>query len=446
MTTTRPTDAVPPTTSRPRRIGYRILLGLPALAVALTGGHLMVTGWVSTLDGGSHRFHDLSWGTLEVVVILVGLLVSLWRPTQRPGAYLQVLVGLGALLATMAIIVETDIATFVVVALVAIAGVLHPARDRLFPAGTWDGPGLIVGAVVAAPLVWYAFEQAALHRGGLPTDPHVEMAHYAGTTAVALALAGLALLSATQRPGRHITAGSTAVGLSILGVSSVLWPHVSSSFGVAGGIAALAGAAAVAWTGLRPGPATRDRTSTRIVTSVLVVALALLTACSGDDGAGPDTDDAAQTETDGSAVQVTGIDYAFEAPEEVSAGTALRFVNDSDAEVHEMLVLRVDDDETRPLDELIGLSDAEAQDVTEFSGMLFALPGEEGIDPEAPDTDGSVTLDEPGRYLLLCFIPEGADPAVYEEALAGEDEGPPEVDGGPPHAELGMVHELTVNP
>lgn len=43
-------------------------------------------------------------------------------------------------------------------------------------------------------------------------------------------------------------------------------------------------------------------------------------------------------------------------------------------------------------------------------------------------------------YLLLCFIPEGADPAVYEDALEGSGEGQPEVEGGPPHAELGMVH------
>lgn len=442
MTTTSLPDTAP-RTSRPRRIGYRVLLGLPALAIALTGGQQLVSGWVSTLDGGSHRFHNLAWGALEVVVILTGLLVSLWRPTKRPGAYLQVLVGLGALLATMALILEVDVATIVVAAIIAIAGRLHPARDRLFTIGRWDGSGLVVGAVTAAPLVWYALEQAALHRGGSATDPHVEMAHYAGATAVALALAGLAVLSAAERPSRRVAAGSTAVGLAILGVASLLWPGIASSFGVAGGVAALAGAAAVAWTALRPAAGSRGRPGSRAVASVMVVALGLLTACSDSDGATPDT--AAPDDTDGSAVQVTGTDYAFDAPAEVAAGTSLTFTNDSDAEVHEMLVLRVDDDETRPLEELMGLPDAEAQEVTEFRGMLLALPGEAGIDPEAPDAGGSVTLDEPGRYLLLCFIPEGADPGAYEAALAGEGDGPPDVEGGSPHAALGMVHELTVS-
>ncbi|CAN5258233.1 hypothetical protein BH20ACT8_BH20ACT8_07240 [soil metagenome] len=72
------------TTTRTRRFAYRFLTAVPALLVALFGGRLLIAGWFATTDGGSHRLHDLSWGVLEGVVILVGLVASLWRPRRWP--------------------------------------------------------------------------------------------------------------------------------------------------------------------------------------------------------------------------------------------------------------------------------------------------------------------------------------------------------------------------
>ena len=44
----------------------------------------------------------------------------------------------------------------------------------------------------------------------------------------------------------------------------------------------------------------------------------------------------------------------------------------------------------------------------------------------------------------LCFIPTGADPQAYLDAL-GENPGqPPQVDGGPPHHTAGMYTDLIV--
>ena len=56
---------------------------------------------------------------------------------------------------------------------------------------------------------------------------------------------------------------------------------------------------------------------------------------------------------------------------------------------------------------------------------------------------GDGTLAEPGRYVVLCLIPTGADPAEYLAAAATSD-GPPQVDGGPPHIAHGMFAELVV--
>lgn len=66
-----------------------------------------------------------------------------------------------------------------------------------------------------------------------------------------------------------------------------------------------------------------------------------------------------------------------------------------------------------------------------------------------PDGDvipavGDGTLAEAGRYVFFCFIPTGVEPQVYLDAAAEAEEGPPQVDGGPPHFVQGMFAETTV--
>jgi hypothetical protein len=59
---------------------------------------------------------------------------------------------------------------------------------------------------------------------------------------------------------------------------------------------------------------------------------------------------------------------------------------------------------------------------------------------------GDGTLTEPGRYVLMCFIPTGADPDEYlSAAAASEGEAPTGVAGGPPHVVNGMYAELHVD-
>lgn len=179
-------------------------------------------------------------------------------------------------------------------------------------------------------------------------------------------------------------------------------------------------------------------------------ALALLAGACGDD----DGDDAVDTTeaadgADGAAagdgaaeepVEITGVDYTYEGlPDTVAAGTELALTNGADDEVHEIVLLRVDDDEDRPLDELLALPEAEQQEVASFQGVSVALPGEDG-----EVVEGSLTVDEPGRYLLICTIPQGADPDAYREALSSGAPEEPEVEGGPPHLVLGMAAELEV--
>jgi len=169
----------------------------------------------------------------------------------------------------------------------------------------------------------------------------------------------------------------------------------------------------------------------RINASLSVVVLGLIVAACGGSGAAEGT------------IEITGEDYSFAGvPELVAPGAELTFTNASGVEFHEMVVLKVADGEERTLDELLALPEEESDALVEFQGVLVALPEEDGVDPEGGGT--SIEVTEPGRYAVLCFIPQGADPAVVEEAMAGGGEGPPDLGDGTPHALLGMAGEFEV--
>jgi len=191
----------------------------------------------------------------------------------------------------------------------------------------------------------------------------------------------------------------------------------------------------------------------RIVPLAIAGAVALsLAACGDDEEAASDTTAAAPATSaapdttmamEAQLVTVEGVDYAFEnLPESVAAGTKLEFTNASEAEVHELVAIRLPDEEARPVAELIQLPEEEIDAIvgdTMPAVVLVAPPGEAGM---AAVGDG--TLTEPGRYAVLCFIPIGADPDEFMAAMQSESSGPPQVDGGPPHVTAGMYAELVV--
>lgn len=166
----------------------------------------------------------------------------------------------------------------------------------------------------------------------------------------------------------------------------------------------------------------------KAATLVTVLGMVLLAACGGA--------------ADGT-IEITGVDYSFSGvPETAAVGAELTFTNDSAGEVHEIVAFRIADGEERPLEELLELPDEETEALVEFQGVLVALPGEDGMNPEGEGS--SIVLGEAGRYAIVCFIPQGADPAVVEEAMAGGAEGPPDMGDGIPHAFLGMAAEFQV--
>jgi hypothetical protein len=120
---------------------------------------------------------------------------------------------------------------------------------------------------------------------------------------------------------------------------------------------------------------------TATIALAALAAPVLLGAC-GDDAA-----------TD---LDVEAVDYTFEdIPANVAVGTRMHLRNTSDSEVYEAVVFRVA--------------------------------------PERATTP----------LVVVCFVPTGADPAIYREALATGT--PPDVADGVPHVAHGMVAELTVD-
>jgi hypothetical protein len=176
----------------------------------------------------------------------------------------------------------------------------------------------------------------------------------------------------------------------------------------------------------------------------------VLAACGGEDAADPAPEPAAAETAvddtsagdDGDVVEVSLHDYAFAGlPGTVAAGTRFTVVNESDDELHELVAFLLPDEEDRSVEELTTLSPGElVGSLGEPVTVLLAEPG----GPTIPAV-GDGTLAETGRYAIMCFIPTGADPQEYLRVAAETEEGPPQVDGGPPHFVQGMFAELTVN-
>lgn len=165
------------------------------------------------------------------------------------------------------------------------------------------------------------------------------------------------------------------------------------------------------------------------------MALAMVTACSDSTASEPE----AQPEGV-PTVEVTALDYEFaDLPETIEAGTKLTLVNESSNELHELVAIRLPEDETRSIDDLVADPEALASYFPSVTTVLIAPPEEGGIAVE-----GTGVLEEPGRYAIICAIPTGADPDEYMAAAAEAEGGPPEVEGGPPHFVVGMYAEVTV--
>ncbi len=138
----------------------------------------------------------------------------------------------------------------------------------------------------------------------------------------------------------------------------------------------------------------------------------------------------------GADMTVTGVDYAFAGiPDQVDAGTVLGFRNNGN-EVHEMVVVRINDDVAQTLPELLALPQEEAMELVQQVGRAIADPGE--------DAEETVTLAEAGNYGMICFIPIGTTSVPEGTPPPSGAPVPSGVGSGPPHFTVGMIKQFTV--
>lgn len=196
----------------------------------------------------------------------------------------------------------------------------------------------------------------------------------------------------------------------------------------------------------------------RLLIALAVMALGTAAACGGDDSDNTATptstaDESAQhegpinpcaadappdaTALEGEAasstatiIEVTAVDHEFQGVDATYPEGDYGFqMTNRGREAHEMAVIRIRDGETRPVEELLELSDEESEEVMEYIGGTVACPGE-----TAESLGVAMTV---GRYVMLCYIPTGLTSDVPSSEEAYEEL-------GPPHFSQGMVTEIRV--
>lgn len=171
----------------------------------------------------------------------------------------------------------------------------------------------------------------------------------------------------------------------------------------------------------------RIRLRTAAVLSASLVALA---------GCGDDEGDALPE-----SVEIVASDYAFgDLPARIGPETTLTMRNTSTTEVHELVAFALPDDVDGTAAEILELPEEQLESFLDGPPALVIIAGPGG-EPVVPVGDG--TLPNPGRYLVFCAIPTGADPDEFLAAAATSD-GPPDIPGGPPHFLHGMAATVEV--
>ena len=108
---------------------------------------------------------------------------------------------------------------------------------------------------------------------------------------------------------------------------------------------------------------------------------------------------------------------------------AVTFQNQGE-EMHELIVSRINDDETRSVPDLLAAI-GQGTDPASFSSDVAATsacPGEETV--------VGANIENAGRYVLVCTFPVGSLPGLTEAEFPAE---------APPHAAQGMVVEMVVS-
>ena len=146
------------------------------------------------------------------------------------------------------------------------------------------------------------------------------------------------------------------------------------------------------------------------------------------------------------AIEITSFDYEYRGvPAIVEAGSPLELINGSADEYHTMIVIRLDSTDERTLADFAMLDVVDfidAEGTARFGTTEVIIGAEYGEDAVVYNRSNRPV--DPGRYLILCIIGVGTDPA---EALAQMSIGRPtaaDLEDQVPHYRAGEIAEFVI--
>ena len=225
-------------------INFRLVLfglfGLVFLALSLPALLEPMTFWTGIVLGDylypSHELHHLVLGSV-FPILLLGVLVQVYRPSERVGALHTSLIIWASLVIVFAIGGEFSPIQVVLFGLLVGMAITHPAGKGQLP--TLDAVNGVTIAVAALTAIGaLALAGTELHSHLFVNDDHVGFDHYLFMATTGMSIAALALYGSLRGIGWRFPLYSAAFLLFVIGAGSVIYPGAEqgSSLGVVLGI------------------------------------------------------------------------------------------------------------------------------------------------------------------------------------------------------------------
>lgn len=218
------------------RLGIFGLIGLVFLALSLPAVLEPMTFWTGIVLGDyafpTHELHHLVLGSV-FPILLLGIIVQAYRPTNRVGALHTSLIIWTALVIVFTIGGQFSPIQVVLFGLLVGMVLTHPTgRDQIPSLGNIDTAVLAVAGVTAIGAVIFAGVelQSHFHAG----DAHVGFDHYLFMATAALSIGALAVYGSLRGVGWRFPTYSAGFLLVVIGAGSVIYPGAEqgSSLGV----------------------------------------------------------------------------------------------------------------------------------------------------------------------------------------------------------------------
>lgn len=193
--------------------------------------------WLPGYEQPAHRVHHVMIGSILALLVL-GVLVQLYRPSRRVGAFVlsSLVVGTVFVATVIGAGIEGGIGLAVFVIPLIVLGLLHPTVRQFRPSrATMDRRMMVLALVGAIPLILYGIFQLNLQM--TMVDDHVAFEHYLMMAGGAFTI-GLGAILAAFRPigWRALVYGIGALAV-VVAVASIVFPggEQGTNFGLVGG-------------------------------------------------------------------------------------------------------------------------------------------------------------------------------------------------------------------